>query len=82
MKSTFCDNRTPDGFICNHPLSQCGPEDDDGVPTLDCKVCQLRDHVVEMNQRIIERTDALMKRINELEEENKYLRFVLEGLQK
>ena len=27
---------------CNTPLSNCGPQDSDGEPSLDCQVCILR----------------------------------------
>ncbi len=27
---------------CNHPLSDCGPQNSDGTPSMDCMVCQLK----------------------------------------
>lgn len=34
-KSEWCEE-------CNFPLSACGPQNSDGEPLMDCKVCQLR----------------------------------------
>ena len=36
---------------CNAELSQCGPLDTDGEPSLDCKECQLREMAEELVQR-------------------------------
>lgn len=35
---------------CSHPLSDCGPLGVDGTPTADCKVCQLKAQIAEMEQ--------------------------------
>lgn len=39
---------------CNTPLSQCGPEGVDGIPTMDCIACKLRDIIAEKDKRIAE----------------------------
>lgn len=36
--------------ICNHPLSQCGSQDSDGEPTLDCVPCNLRTRIAELEE--------------------------------
>jgi transcription elongation factor Elf1 len=36
--------------VCNGELSQCGPQDNDGIPTMDCKVCQLRSKIEELEK--------------------------------
>lgn len=41
---------------CGTPLSQCGPLGPDGIPTMDCQVCQLREQLAAMTK---ERDDAL-----------------------
>lgn len=40
---------------CGFPLSQCGPQDRDGEPSLDCKVCALRadiEHITSLGKRV------------------------------
>ncbi len=37
---------------CNAELSQCGPQDEDGEPTLDCKVCDLWEKLKDERKRI------------------------------
>lgn len=39
-KFQFCET-------CNAPLSACGPLDGDGCPSMDCRVCKLREKLAE-----------------------------------
>ncbi len=56
---------------CNFELVQCGPLNDDGEPTLDCKVCQLREKLKAASQN----ADANLNALTESQERVK----VLEG---
>lgn len=38
---------------CHFPLSQCGPQGVDGEPSLDCKGCQLRERIDELEEKLV-----------------------------
>jgi len=37
---------------CNTPLSQCGEQGIDGIPTMDCIACKLRNIIAEKDKEI------------------------------
>lgn len=60
---TYCDE-------CGFPLSQCGPQDGDGEPSLDCKVCDLRadiEHITALGKQLYADRNFLRLRVAELE---------------
>lgn len=45
--------------VCNHELSQCGPQGLDGEPTLDCLVCSLGERLKEAREELAAMRDEL-----------------------
>jgi len=54
-KFTFCE-------VCNTPLSQCGPPGSDGLPTMDCIACKLRETISVYDKRLT-LLEALLERV-------------------
>lgn len=44
---------------CNAELSYCGPVAEDGIPTLDCMECILRDKIEELEFQVKERDNII-----------------------
>jgi hypothetical protein len=50
---------------CNFPLSPCGEQNVDGTPSMDCKVCQLRDKVAQLTAARASQTSEHEKQVAE-----------------
>jgi transcription elongation factor Elf1 len=44
---------------CNHPLSACGEQHNDGTPSIDCQVCKLRSLLADVRQQAIVVNEAV-----------------------